>query len=140
MIRVLKLFLPICILLLSGYIKPDGHSYEESVCFSSIKNTEGSCFSGYVAAQNCPGVMISSVSDTERDNRLNHQAKLEEKEDELASFKKFIEFSSDFAITFYTQTPGQFSPFIKPCLFFYKHVFCFPSYKSLFLKLKVFRI
>jgi hypothetical protein len=141
MTRVLKLLLPICILLLSGNVQSYRHSSEGSVCFSLPKISKESFPDGCMAASNCSGISFrSALSDTERANRLNRQAKLEEKEDELAPLRKSTGFSTDFALAFYTQSPGKFTYFIRPCLFFYKRVFCFPSCKSLFLKLKVFRI
>lgn len=140
MIKLVRFLLPVCILLLSGYTQQSGHVYRESLCQSPIKNEEV-VLACYDSAPDCQELIIrSGLSDTERENGLNHLANLEEKEDELASFKKFIEFSNDLAAGFYTYIPAQFSQYTIRSLIFFKHYTYFPTYRSLFLRFKVLRI
>lgn len=119
MIRLFRFLLPVCIILLSGYAQQNRHTYKRSVCFSSIK---------------------SALSDSERENNTNHAAKLEEKEDELATFKKYIDVSNDFAPAFYISTSEYFSHYTKRYLFCNKHFSYFPFFRFLYLKFNVIRI
>jgi hypothetical protein len=142
MIKLVKFLLPVCILLLSSSAQQREPVYYGSVCSSLIKNlnetASSACYSGTIGFQE--SIFCSALSDTERENSLNHQASFEEKEDELAFFKRFAAFSNDFVAAFYTYTPASYSQCAIRSLYFFKPFSYFSTYRSLYLRFKVLRI
>ena len=142
MIKLVKFLLPVCILLLSSYTQQRELVYYGSICPSAVRNPSGTAYPAcYTGATGSQGLIFrSALSDTERENGLNHQASLEEKEDELASFKKFTAFSNNFVAAFYTYTPALCSQCARRSLYFFKPFSYFSTYRSLYLRFKVLRI
>lgn len=141
MIKLFRFLLPICIFLLSGFTQQNTHAYNESIHFSSTKNPEGLVFNNFVSLTGCQDLSAKTLlSDSKSENGENHTAKLEEKEDELTPFKKYIDISNGFTSAFYITASGYFSHYTKQYLFFNKHFSYFPFYRSLYLKFNVFRI
>ena len=141
MIKLFRFLLPICIILLSGYAQQNRNTYNGSVYFSFTKNPEGFIFGGHNSILSCQDLSIRpALSDSERESNINHAAKLEEKEDELATFKKYIDVGNHFASAFYITTSEYFSCHTKRYLFFSKHFSYFPFFRSLYLKFNVIRI
>jgi hypothetical protein len=141
MIKLTRFFLPVCIFLLTGFIRHNENTNAESVTNSSLKNFEGSFVNSCVLIQNGQDSGAKSIqSDIEKESSSDHIANLEEKEDELPFSKKYQDFSNNFNPPFYTQLAGYFSQHSKPVLFFYRNFSYFPSYRYLYRTLQVFRI
>lgn len=141
MIKKLRFILPLFIVLLSGYIQHSGRGYDESFFLSAIKDFEGSVFSSCVSLPANQGFFFQSLpSGSENSNIKNHATAIEEKDEELVAFKKYLAFGNEFYTAFYTHIPVGFRHFIPNRLFFSKNFCYFPSYKALYLLFKVFRI
>ncbi|MCF0058797.1 hypothetical protein [Dyadobacter sp. CY356] len=141
MIKKLRFILPLVIVLLTGFFQHSGRGYSDSFFLSAIKDFEGSVFSGCAGLPANQGFFLQSLpSGSENGNVKNHATAIEEKNEELVAFKKYLEFSYEFFTPFYSHNTGGFRPFIPNGLFLAKHFCYFPSYKSLYLLLKVFRI
>lgn len=141
MIKKLRFILPLFVVLLSGYIQHSGRGYNESFFVSAIKDFEGSVFSGCLNLPANQGFFFQSLpSGSENGSIKNHPTAIEEKDEELVAFKKYLEFGNEFYTSFYSQTPVSFRRFISNQLFFSKNFCYFPSYKPLYLLFKVFRI
>ncbi|GLU53972.1 hypothetical protein [Dyadobacter frigoris] len=141
MIKKLRFILPLFIVLLSGYIQHGSYGNSESVLLSALKDFEGSVFNNCVSLQTNQVFFIQSLpSDTESGNFKNHATAIEEKDEELVAFKRYLAFSNELYTASYTHTPGGFRYFVKHRLFFPKNFSYFQSHKALYLLLKVFRI
>ena len=138
--KFLKFLLPLSVILLSGYSELSGHTREESALISA-KPSDGSPNVFYNAAQDCEELVIKpGQSEYEKASSLNHTANVEEKEDELSSSKRSLEFTTNLHIDFHTLTAGYFHHCIKSNSFFSKGCSYFPSYNSLLLLIGVLRI
>lgn len=141
MIKKLRFILPLFVVLLSGYIQHGGRGYSESFFLSAIKDFEGSVFSSCLSLPANQGFFFQSIpSGSENGSIRNHATAIEEKDEELVAFKKYLEFSNEFYTSFNTHTPAGFHHFITNRLFFSKNFCCFSSYNPLYLLFKVFRI
>ncbi|WP_159474921.1 hypothetical protein [Dyadobacter sp. 3J3] len=141
MIKKIRFILPLFIVLLSGYIQHIGRGYNESFFLSAIKDFEGCVFPDFVSLPGNQGMLIQSLpSGSEDGNVKNHATAIEEKDEELVAFKRYLEFSYEFFTPFFTHTPVGFRHFVKRRLFCSKDFCYFQSYKVLYLFFKVFRI
>ncbi|MBE9462636.1 hypothetical protein ACFP1I_09640 [Dyadobacter subterraneus] len=141
MIKKLRFILPLIIVLLSGYIQHGSRGYNESFFLSAIKDFEGSVFSSCVSLPVNQGFSVQSLpTDSENGNIKNHATAIEEKDEELVAFRKHLEFGNEFFTDLSTNVAARFRHFITHRIFFSKSFCYFPSYKALYLLLKVFRI
>ncbi len=139
--KLFKILLPVCILLFGGYVRLSGHPMAESGQDSSPTNSEQTVFGLFTFAQDCQELIIKAVSkDLERENALNRAAKVEEKEDELQSFRKHLDFNGDFQVAFIAPLHGFVHYDSIRYLFSYSEFAYIPSYSTLFLRLGVLRI
>ena len=140
MIKLFKFYLSVCILLLTAFVQRHGGTHE-AVYFFSLQNRNISAFSDH-------GVLTSNLhlnfkpdrADKGRKSAVSVALNVEEKEDESDSSKRYTTLSKDFYAASYTQTAMQFGHYIRKSKFHNKHFTYFPSYRFLYLKLKVFRI
>jgi hypothetical protein len=135
MIKLLKYLLPLCILLLSGYLYCHEGTIHTPIRISSVKN------SNYFIGENSQNSIIEPALTTEkRETKQNPITDIEEKENEVISFKKDLSFNTNIAALFYTQIAEYFFQYTQIQLFFFKHFSYYPSSKSLYLIFEVMRI
>ncbi|MCF2446584.1 hypothetical protein L0657_21685 [Dyadobacter sp. CY345] len=139
--KLFKILLPVCILLFGGYVRLSGHPMADSGQDSSLENDHRTVSDLVTFYQDCHELVIKPVStDLERENALNRAAKVEEKEDELQSFRKHLDFNGDLHVAFTAPMTGFFIYDTKRYLFSYNKFSYIPSYSTLFLRLGVLRI
>jgi len=139
--KLFKFFLPVCILLCSGYIRLSGHTLAEPARDSTPDKSEKAPVNFFTLNEAYQEFTIKPVlSDIERENALNHAAKVEEKEDELQSFKKHLDFTSDYSIACLFQTTAYSRVYARRFQYSAKCLSFRPSDGPLFLKLGVLRI
>ncbi|RDB03805.1 hypothetical protein DVG78_22255 [Runella aurantiaca] len=122
MIKLFKSLLPLCILLLSGYVQHHGGAFYELISPSAVKNKQ------YL------------VSKPVLFNKQNRITDIEEKENEIISFKKYSASSNNIHTPFYNQIPEHFFQYTPIYLFFIKQFSYYPSCKSLYLIFEVMQI
>ena len=139
--KLFKILLPVCILLFGGYIRLSGNALAEFADDSALNNGGVAAFNLFSFSQDCRELIVKPVvSDIERENGLNHAAKVEEKEDELQSFKKHLDFNNDLNVPCVSQIPGYAHYYTQRFLFSNHNFSYLPSYSALFLRLGVLRI
>jgi len=137
--KLFKILLPVCILLFGGYIRLAGHALGGSFEDSAHKDLVPVNLFPFTC--DCQELVVKSVlSDVERQNGLNHAAKVEEKEDELQSFKKQLDFNNNLSVAFFNKTTRYFFHNTQQLLFSYNNISYIPVYSALFLRLGVLRI
>ena len=138
--KFLKFLLPLSVILLSGYSELSGHTREESD-WNSAKISDGTSISFFNSGQNCEELVLrSGQSEYQKAGSLNHTANVEEKEDELGSSKRNLEFCNNLHVDFHALTTGHFHHYIPKSTFFSRGFSYFPSYNSLLLLIGVLRI
>jgi len=140
MIKLFRFFFLVCILLLAAFVQHNGGA-KESVYLSSLQNFNASAFTGN-------GVLRSNLhlnfgrdrTDKERKNAISVAVNIEEKEDESVSSRKYLALSKGLHAASHTQITSLFCHYIGKSAFYIKHFTYSPSYRFLYLTLKVFRI
>ena len=135
---LIRFFLSLCVILLSGYSQLYAHTYEDGIRHTSIKvllKSEHASFGKVQNNQALPHKFSSSVTES----RKLSVAEIEEEDDEFISFKKLLEQSNYFAAVFYALVFGCLGLFLSQRLPSGKHALYFPSCK-LFLLFRVIRI
>ncbi len=122
MIRLFKSLFPLCILLLSGYIQHHGGAFYEPISTSIAKNNQ------YLVSR---PVLF---------NKQNRITDIEEKENEIISFKNYSAFSNNIHTPFYHQIAEYFCQYTPIHLFFIKQFSYYPSCKWLYLIFEVMQI
>jgi hypothetical protein len=140
---LIRLFLSLCIVLLSGYSQLDAHTYQACIPHSSTKNSKNLEQARFATAQKSLA-MITKPASSDRKKvtfKLKATEKNEEEEVEPAvtSSKKYLESSNYFSATFWAQALSYFFCYNKGILPVCKHLFNFPS-PGRYLLFQVFRI
>ncbi len=135
MIKLLKSLLSLFILLLSGYLYcHEGITYT-SIGISSSNN------SNYLTRENSQNFTIEPILATaKRETKRNHIIYIEEKANEVISFKKYLLFSNKIITPFYSQIATHLFRYTQIDLFFFTHSSFYPFCKSLYLIFEVMRI
>lgn len=138
--KLFKFFLPACILLCSGYLRISGHTLAEADQDSAFKYSGEATLSFFCLDQDGQQSAINSLSSDFEKNGLGHAAKIEEKEDELQSFRKYLDPVNHLGVA----GPGQ------PSFYFHHNThrlsiadqyFAYIPYRNaLFIRLGVLRI
>jgi len=135
-----KYLLSLCILLLSVYSQLYAHTYRDGISHSSLKNQINSEQARFGTGQNSPVLARKFVlSVTEKESLKIGVAEIEEEDNKLISFKKYLKNSNYFSTVFYALVFGFLGLFLRIHLPSCKHSLNFPSYK-LFLLFRVIRI
>jgi hypothetical protein len=137
--KLTKYLLSFCILLSCGYSQLSAHPLKENSFFSCLHSNGSEHFS-FTIRRNSEALVIKSASTgTEKAIHELEATEIEEKDDELASSKKYIEDGSYSIPLFFTHIPGYSLPNSKKTLLSGKH---FPSdtLSSRYLIFQVFRI
>ncbi|AEI48214.1 hypothetical protein Runsl_1790 [Runella slithyformis DSM 19594] len=135
MIQLVKSPFSLFILLLSGYFQYAGSTLYESNDSSSVRNSHYS-----IPEKSHRSVFFPVLYNKKGDNILSHSTDIEEKENQLNSFKKSIVFSAILKSAFYSHLSGYLFRYTLLPLFFLKLCFYHPFAKSLYLKFEVMRI
>lgn len=137
---LIRFFLSLCILLLSGYSQLYAHTYQDCICHSSKKILLSPEHASFGAVQNNQTLLLKSASSiTENENSKLVATAFECEDEESISFKKFLENSNYFTTVFHALVFGFFCLFLKKRLLSSKHSIYFSSYKW-YLLFCVFRI
>lgn len=129
MIKLLKPLLCFCILLLSGC------TFYESIITTPAKNIKD-----FVTQKSQYLACKPALSRTKEENKQTHTTDIEEKENEIISFKKYSSFSPNIYTAFYTQLSDCLFQYTQIHSFFFKFFSYYPSCKSLYLLFEVIRI
>jgi hypothetical protein len=135
MMNLFKSLLPLCILLLSGYLQQEGIAFYKSIDSALKKN-----ITHFAVEKGQHSVVNPVLSNTKEKNNQNYITDIEEKENELSTFKKNVSFNTIIKTAFYTQLSDCISPNTQLHLFFFKLFTYCPFYKSLYLRFAVMRI
>ena len=135
---LIRFFLSLCIILLSGYSQLYAHTYQDGIRHSSIKALLKSEHAGIGKLQNTQALPHKFSSSVTENLKLS-VAEIEEEDDEFISFKKLLEHSNYFTAVFYALVFGCLGLFLSKRLSSDKHSFKFPTCK-LFLLFRVIRI
>lgn len=131
MIKSVKSLFPLFILLMSVYLQQYRGTFCKSISVTSVKSSN--CF---IAEKKQHTILFN----TKEENKHNHITDIEEKENEVVSFKKYSSFSPNIYTPFYTQLSDCLFQYTQIHLFFFKHFSYYPSSKSLYLLFEVIRI
>ena len=135
---LIRFFLSLCIILLSGYSQLYAHTYQDGIRHSSIKALLKSEHAGIGKLQNTQALPHKFSSSVTENLKLS-VAEIEEEDDELVSFKKLLEHSNYFTAVFYALVFGCLGLFLLKRLPAGKHALYFSSFK-LYLLFRVIRI
>ncbi|AXE19475.1 hypothetical protein DR864_17860 [Runella rosea] len=134
MIKLFKSLFPLCVLLVGGYIQHHGGTFYESINSSTVKNKQ------YLIVEKKQYSVSKPVLFNQGKNKQNRITDIEEKENEIVSFKKYSLFSNNVNTPFYTQTAEYSFQYTQLHFFFFKLFSYYPSCKSLYLIFEVMRI
>ena len=146
---LIRFFLSLYILLLGGYSQLSAHPSEGRDFYALIKNLKDAEQPNFDAEQDSTAFTLKAASSgTEKGSAkktdvaeiVEVEEEEEEEDDESISFKKDLNGSHYYAAIFYDHLPEYFCHLIKNRLSFCKPFSYFPSFRSLYLIFRVFRI
>ena len=134
-----KYLLLLCILLLSVHSQLYVHSGQGFARITVTKGSEGPGPAHYGTLQAEQAFKVRYFSPSPEESLRLEAADIEEEEDEVVSFKKFLERSGYLAAAFYSLLLALFFRYFKTSLLFCKHI-SYNSSKRRYLVFQVFRI
>lgn len=135
MVKLLRYLFPLYVLLVSGYFQHHGDTLYKSISSSVVKNNQY-----LLVIEKKQRSVCKPVLSNKEDNQHNRITDIEEKKNEIISFKKYSAFSNNIHPLSRTQIAEYFFQYTPIYLFFIKQFFYYPSCKSLYLIFEVIRI
>ena len=119
MIKLFESLFALCIVMMSEYVHLYEYTFYEHISTAAVKNSNR-----LVEEKKQHSVSKIVIFNTKEENKQNHTTDIEEKENEVVSFKKYSSFSNNIHPLFYTQQSHYLFQYTEIHSFFFKHFSC----------------